>query len=169
MSINTTQISTNRYAPDASAAINLYSNDLANDLTLGQIISATCIRTAAALEHRSVTQMNKLTADSDTLNEATSWLERIAAGRANWSRAKTFLINTMGISASELPANLSTYDNRMTAVVALKAKIDVLVQQQQQDMINLQTTVNRRDVAYSTSSNTIRALGTSTNSNAANF
>ena len=36
-------------------------------------------------------------------------------------------------------------------------------------MIDLQTMVNRRDVAYSTSSNVVRALGTSQSGNAQNF
>jgi hypothetical protein len=36
-------------------------------------------------------------------------------------------------------------------------------------MIALQTLVNRRDVAFSTSSNVVKALGSSTASGAANF
>ena len=57
----------------------------------------------------------------------------------------------------------------MTVVTAMKAKIDAMVQQQQQDMIDLQTLVNRRDVAYSASSNIVRALGTSMDNDANNF
>ena len=49
------------------------------------------------------------------------------------------------------------------------AKADALTQQQQTEMIDLQTLVNRRDVAYSASSNIVRALGTSQSGNAANF
>ena len=51
----------------------------------------------------------------------------------------------------------------------MKAKVDALAQSQQQDMIDLQTLVNRRDVAFSTSSNIVRAFGTSARDNAANF
>ena len=36
-------------------------------------------------------------------------------------------------------------------------------------MIDLQTLVNRRDVAFSASSNIVRALGTSQSNGAANF
>jgi hypothetical protein len=57
----------------------------------------------------------------------------------------------------------------MTVVTAMKAKIDAMVQQQQQDMIDLQTLVNRRDVAYSASSNIVRALGASMDNDANNF
>ena len=36
-------------------------------------------------------------------------------------------------------------------------------------MIDLQTLVNRRDVAYSTSSNIVRTIGTSMSKDSANF
>jgi hypothetical protein len=51
----------------------------------------------------------------------------------------------------------------------MKTKLDAMVQQQQQDMLDLQTLVNRRDVAYSASSNIVRALGTSMDNDANNF
>ncbi len=57
----------------------------------------------------------------------------------------------------------------MQAASAMKNKMETLVQQQQQDMIDLQTLVNRRDVAYSTSSNIVRTLGTSMSADATNF
>jgi len=57
----------------------------------------------------------------------------------------------------------------MAAATAFKNKMDVLVQQQQRDVVDLQTMVNRRDVAYSTSSNIVNAIGTSQDGNAANF
>ena len=41
--------------------------------------------------------------------------------------------------------------------------------QAQEDMIDMQTLVNRRDVAYSTSSNIVRTLGASQEADAANF
>ena len=52
---------------------------------------------------------------------------------------------------------------------ALKSRMDQLTQSQQEEMIDLQTMVNRRDVAFSTSSNVVRALGTSSMDNAQNF
>ena len=44
-----------------------------------------------------------------------------------------------------------------------------MTQVQQEEMIDLQTLVNRRDVAFSASSNIVRTLGTSMNGNAGNF
>ena len=89
--------------------------------------------------------------------------------RANWDAAKIFLVDTMGIDASTLPPDLASYDRRMQAVEALKNKMDPLAQSQQEDMVDLQSMVNRRDVAHSTASNIVRALSTSTSANAANF
>ncbi len=165
--ITTEQISTNRYAPTGADSVNLYGTGLANSLTLGQLIIAVSIRSAAAYEAQSVLKMNKMTSGSVLLDEAAGWLQKVADGSANWSEAKAFCVDTLGISASTLPDNLDSYTNRMAAVKAMKTKIDALTQSQQEEMIDIQTLVNRRDVAYSASSNMIRSLGTSMNTGAA--
>jgi len=169
MAIETTTIAINRYAPAGSEAINLYSNDTAAGLTLGQLVIAVSIRSAAVYESQSVLKMNVITDGSDKLEAGAKWLSSVADGTAYWPDAKAFAINTLGVEADALPDALDTYNKRMQAVAAFKAKVDALAQQQQQDMIDLQTLVNRRDVAYSTSSNVVRALSTSMNSNAQNF
>ena len=124
---------------------------------------------AGAYEAQSVVKMNTMTAGSEKLEEGAKWMEKIAAGTANWTEAKAFMSNVLGIDAATLPDNIGTYDKRMAAVKAVKEKLDALAQQQQRDMIDLQTLVNRRDVAYSTSSNVVRSLGTSQEADAANF
>ncbi len=167
--ISMTEIATNRYAPQGADAINLYATENASGLTLGQLTIAVSIRTAAALEAQSVLKMNTMTANSAKLSEASAWLEKVADGSADWAQAKAFATGTLGLSESELPDNLSSYDKRMAAAKAFKTKTDALAQVQQEAMIDLQTLVNRRDVAYSTSSNIVRALGTSFGGNAANF
>ncbi|MBR4171084.1 MAG: hypothetical protein IKR48_05485 [Kiritimatiellae bacterium] len=159
----------NRYAPTECAKINLYSTELASGLTLGQLTIAVCIRSAAAYENQSVLKMNTMTSGSVLLEDAAYWLQKIADGSANWTSARDFLMNRLGISSNELPDNLDTFDKRMQAASALKNKMDTLAQSQQEDMIDLQTLVNRRDVAYSTSSNVVRTLGTSMSGNAQNF
>jgi len=169
MAIEEVQIATNRYAPEGSNAINLYNRDGAEGLTLAQTIASVCLRSAAASEAQSVLKMNRMTAGSQTLSEAASWLEQIAEGTADWSSAKSFLVGTMGIEESVLPDAIDTYDKRMQAANALKNKMEALTQSQQEAMIDLQTLVNRRDVAYATSSNVIRAIGLSESSDAANF
>ena len=169
MAIGIEQIATNRYAPQGADAITLYSNGAASGLTLGQLVISVCLGSAAAYEGQSVVKMNVLTAGSVKLDGGAQWMEKIANGTANWNDAKAYLTGTLGVSASALPDAINTYDKRMAAVKAAKEKIDALTQQQQRDMIDLQTLVNRRDVAYSTSSNVIRSLGSSQEADAVNF
>ena len=169
MPIETIQIATNRYAPEGSEAISMYDTGASGALTLGQLVQAVCIRSAAAYEAQSVIKMNRMSEGSANLDAAAAWLSQIVAGTADWGAAKAFLTGTLGIAESALPADLSSYDRRMQAATALKARLDALVQDQQEQMIDLQTMVNRRDVAFSTSSNVVRALGTSQSGNAQNF
>ena len=171
MGITTTEIAVNRYAPAGAGDINLYNRGEASGLTIGQLVISVCLHAAAAYEDQSVLKMNAMTAGSAKLAEASSWMERIVdeAHASEWPAAKAFLTGTMGIPESSLPDNLSTYAKRMQAAKALKEKIDILSQTQQQDMIDLQTLVNRRDVAYSTSSNITRTFGQSSSAKAVNF
>lgn len=169
MPIETIQIATNRYAPSGSEAISMYDTGASGALTLGQLVQAVCIRSAAAYEAQSVIKMNRMGEGSANLDAAAAWLSQIVAGTADWGAAKAFLTGTLGIEGSALPEDLSSYDRRMQAASALKNAMDARVQDQQEQMIDLQTMVNRRDVAYSTSSNVVRALGTSQSGNAQNF
>ena len=60
-----------------------------------------------------------------------------------------------------LPDDLSTYNRRMQAVNAIKEKLEGMTQQAQEDMIDLQTLINRRDLSYNTSSNIVKTMGNS--------
>ena len=122
-------ISANRYAPRGSEAVNLYSNGTedGSHLTIGQLVIAVAMRSAAAYESQSVIKMNAMTAGSGLLDQAAVYIDK------------------------------------------LKAKVDELTQNQQQDMIDMQTLVNRRDTAYSASSNMVRSLGKAMNDTAGNF
>ena len=163
-------IATNRNAPEGAQAINLYSTGVegGNHLTIGQLVIAVSMRTAAAYEAQSVVKMNRMTAGSEKLSKAAVYLQEIADGTANWSEAKSYLTNVLGIT-EVLPDAIDTYAKRMTAITALKTKVDALTQSQQEDMIDMQTLVNRRDVAFSASSNIVRALGSSQGVNVQNF
>ncbi len=164
-------IGTNKYAPQGSEAVNLYSTGAegGSGLTIGQLIIAVSMRSAAAYEAQSVVKMNAIGANSSVLDQASVYLAQVAAGSANGSEAKAFCVSSLGIAESTLPSDINSYEKRMTAVAAMKTKIDSMAQKQQQDMIDLQTLVNRRDVSYSASSNIVRALGNSQNANAVNF
>ena len=169
MSIERIQIATNRYAPAGSEAITMYDTGASGPLTLGQLVQAVCLHSAAISEAQSVLKMNSMTAGSEQLRTADTLLSQIANGTADWPETMSYLVGTLGISQRSLPQDLSSYDRRIQAANALKAKMDALTQSQQEQMIDLQTLVNRRDVAYSTSSNVVRALGTSSSDNAQNF
>jgi hypothetical protein len=150
----------------------MYGYDLASNLTLTQLIQAVCIRTAAAYEAQSVIKMNKMTAGSQTLDEAAGWLKAVADGTSDWPAARTFCINKLGIPASSLPADsedITSYEKRMQVAAAMQDKMNNLAQSQQEEMIDLQTMVNRRDVAFSTSSGVVRTMGQSQMQAAANF
>lgn len=168
--IETEIIAINRYAPRGSEGIKLYSTGVegGSGLTIGQLAIAVSMRSAAAYEAQSVLKMNSMTAGSDKLNKAAQYMELIAAGEGDWSSMKTWLKNELGISEG-LPDDINTYEKRMNAIAAVKAKVDALTQTQQKDMIDLQTLVNRRDVAFSASSNIVRTLGRSQSNDAANF
>ena len=163
--IEASQIATNRYAPAGSEAINLYSTGAAENLTLGQLVAAVCVRTAGALEEQSVNKMNMMNVGTEKLEKASVYMQEIAEDRmSDWATAKTYLADTVGVSG--LPDDLSTYEKRMQAVNAIKDRLETMTQQAQEDMIDLQTLINRRDMTYNTSSNVIKAMGNSKNNSA---
>lgn len=167
--IENVKIGENIYAPEGSQSINLYSNELAQNLTLGQLIQQICLRAAAADEARSIVKMNSMTSNTLLLEDAASWLVQIATGAANWSRAKTFLVNSLKIAASELPSNIDSYEDRLKVCRLLQDRMTTLAQDQQEDMIDLQSMVSRRDVAYSTASNIVHSLMNSMQNSAYNI
>ena len=170
MALYLEQISTSRYAPQGSDQVYLYANELegGQHLTLGQLVIAVSMRSAAEYEAQSVVKMNRMAGGAEQLNKVAEFMEAVAEGNGDWSAIKTYCRTELGIT-DELPDTIDTYANRMAAITALKAKANALTQQQQTDMIDMQTLVNRRDVAFSASSNIVRALGTSQGGNAANF
>ena len=171
--IEATSIATNRYAPEGSNAINMYSTGAegGSGLTLGQLAIAVSLRSAAAFEAQSVVKMNEATHGAQTLSDAAGWMAKVADGSVNseWTSFKAFATGELGVPASALPADASSYDRRMQTASAMKARMDALAQTQQQSMIDLQSLVNRRDVAYSTSSSMVRTLAASQSTNAENF
>ena len=170
MALYLEQISTSRYAPQGSDQVYLYANGLegGQHLTLGQLVIAVSMRSAAEYEAQSVVKMNRMAGGAEHLNKVSEFMEQIANGGGDWAAIKTYCQTELGI-ADELPDAIDTYAKRMAAITALKTKATALTQQQQTDMIDMQTLVNRRDVAFSASSNIVRALGTSQSGNAANF
>lgn len=160
MSIEANAIAVNRYAPEGSKAINLYSTSTAENLTVGQLVSAICIRTACALEEQSVNKMNMMSIGTEQLEKASDYMQQIAEETlSDWATAKAYLSDTVGVAG--LPDDLSSYERRMQAVSAIKERLETLTQQAQEDMIDMQTLINRRDMTFNTSSNIVKAIGNS--------
>ena len=170
MALYLEQISTSRYAPQGSDQVYLYANGLegGQHLTLGQLVIAVSMRSAAEYEAQSVVKMNRMAGGAKQLEKVAEFMDEIANGDGDWAAIKAYCQTELGIT-DELPDSINTYAKRMAAITALKTKANALTQQQQTDMIDMQTLVNRRDVAFSASSNIVRALGTSQSGNAANF
>ena len=171
MAISVETISVNRYAPRGSEAVNLYSNGLegGDHLTIGQLVIAVAMRAAAAYEAQSITKMNVMAADTAVLSRAADYMEEIVNETDNWPTIRQFLVDELGVKEDDLPGDIDTYKKRMEAIDAMKMKVDALTQNQQTDMVDMQSLVNRRDTAYSASSNMVRALGKSMYTDANNF
>ncbi len=176
-------IGTSRYAP---VDLDTYQYNGLEGLSFGQLVMAVCCRRAAAIENQSVVKMNELTA-------STAWLEAVSAaaqqiftaesvdeevklGTSGYTCRKTtsqtptlkeFLQDECGVSKDYV--KISTANERMTLFGQLKTTMDSASSQSQQQTIALQSLVSRRDVTYNTSAATVRTLGQSSLSMAANL
>ncbi len=176
-------IGTSRYAP---VDLDTYQYNGLEGLSFGQLVMAVCCRRAAAIENQSVVKMNELTA-------STAWLEAVSAaaqqiftatsldaavdlGTSGYRCRKTtsqtptlkdFLQNECGVNGDYI--TISTADERTALFGQLKATMDAASSQSQQQTIALQSLVSRRDVTYNASAATVRTLGQSSLSMAANL
>ena len=119
--IETEKIGAMRYATDAASAVNLYSTGAASGLTLGQLVMAVCLNTAASYEKQSVNKMNTVTKNSDLLLTASDWIEKVVADNASWSRLKRFLVNELGVAEASLPEKIRSYDDRLKVISLMTA------------------------------------------------
>ncbi|MBQ7651237.1 MAG: hypothetical protein IJS15_09770, partial [Victivallales bacterium] len=102
--IQAVQIATNRYAPPGAQAINMYSVDGGEELTLGQLMAAVCIRAGMNREAQSVNKMNVMNNNVENLKTAAEYLDQLATNTVtNWPTVRDFLRNTLGMTNSEVP------------------------------------------------------------------
>lgn len=170
MAIAVSQIAINAYAPDGAQAINLYTLGEAQNLTLSQLVAAICIQAADAYECQSVSRMNRMNAHVENLERASQIMESLADGTisaAAWSSDKTFLENQLGVTG--LPSSVSSYTDRLNAAKQIGATLEGTTRDTQQDMIEVQSLISKRDVSFATSTNIIRAFAASGQGTAANF
>lgn len=173
-----TTIAVSRYAPQEARAIEVYTYAGNEGMTFGQLVMAVCCKRAAAIEAQSVNAMNRVT-------ETSSWLEALSAATQQMLSAsnlsetvnlgssgyvckktssqtptlKDFLQYECGIDSSYL--DISTYDKRMQLFDQVKTQIDTAARQSQEETIELQSLVSKRDVTFNTSAATVKAIGQS--------
>lgn len=165
------QIGTSRYA---AVDINAYQYNGLTGLSFGQLIMAVCCRRAAAVENQSVLKMNALTATTAWLEAVSSVAQQIftatsldvqaniaASGYVCRKTSQTptlreFLEKECGIDAAYL--TIGSADARTTLFTQIKPQMDNAASQSQQQTIDLQSLVSRRDVTYNTSAATVRTL-----------
>jgi len=165
--IEAVQISTNRYAPDEAQAVNMYRMDDGELLTLGQLMAAVCIKAGACMESQTIAKVNSMDGNTMLINIASGYLKELAEDKvSNWGTTRNWLINTLGVSANLLPSTIFTYADRFKAISAMKVKLEALTRQAQEDMIDVQSMTNKRDVAFSTGTSLIKELGASQNNTA---
>ena len=166
--IASVQISTNRYAPPEAAAVNMYSVDGGEQLTLGQLMAAVCIRAGANMEAQSVNKMNLMNNNVELLKTAAEYLGQLATDSvSDWAIVRNFLRGTLGMTSTEAPDTLDTsYNGRFKVINALKNHLEALTRQAQEDMIDVQSLISRRDVCMTTGSSLVKSTGGSQNNTA---
>ena len=179
-------VGTNRYAPEACSDINMYRTSAdGEDLSLGQLIAAVSIRTAAALEARSVLNLNRL-ADKTQFSEALSnavqqltattgpdgkeavvtWNDPVKLPEgyhphsdifAKQNTLKNFFVYECEVTGN-LPSDLSTVKNRLAAFAVIRPAVENVLRFSQMQQIEADTALKRRDTALQTAGNVVKQL-----------
>ena len=168
------QIGTNRYAPAGANAVCLYGTNGADGLTFAQLVAAVCIRRCAHLETRAVGRMNKMTQNNTYMDALASVCKQLAADAelnavANIPDSYEMRKAERGCSIYEFLslecgldvtfASPLTYKQRMDVIGKVKTAMDSANTTSQEDVIELQSMVNWRDVTYNASSGIIARYG----------
>ncbi len=167
--IEPVQIATNRYAPDGAQAINMYMMD-GETLTLGQLLGAVCIKAGVNMEAQSIILVNRMNANTEIIKTASEYLKQLAEDKVtDWNSVKLYLTGVLNVASSDLPNDLKSYANRFKAINAMKVKMEALTRQAQEDMIDLQSLISKRDIAYTTGTSVVKETGSSSNNIALNI
>ena len=190
--IEAISIGKNKYG-DPTTSVNLYGFGEATNLTLGQLVNAVCCRAGTALEAQSVGLVNLISFGTRRLRAASKVLQTLVDGTEKGyateidleyygtMTARKFLTEILGYTIEErnsdgevtkegrLPDEVIAENDRLKLYAAMKEKLDSMTTESQQRMIDLQSCMARRDVAYSSATNIVQTLGGVLQSTAANF
>ena len=189
--IESVQAGVNPYGgAGAATQVNLYAYNGCEELTLGQLVNAVCVRIGVALETESVNKSNLITTSSRRLRALADVLEGVVNGELGYDSAmpgdgyeelsvRQFLVDELGYvidaedadgeSSGGLPSALESVSDRLAFYARRKGRIDSDTSTSQKDMVDLQTSISRRDVAYSTATNIVRTLGATLQAVASNY
>lgn len=180
MAIYTETINTTRYAPPESCEVKGYWIDgYDRMMTLGQLVAAVSVRTAAACEARTTLELNRLAGNTVFLEALTNAVTMIAdEDDATWNTPmrlperytcrsamfeadptlKNFVVYECKVDAAALPAELASIKDRLDAYAQVKPVLEQQTRDDQMLMISVQSTISNRDVAISTSANGIKGI-----------
>lgn len=192
--IEKVKIGTNRHAAPPNDDIRLYTYGDAENLTLGQLVNAICCRAGMALETESVVAINRLTAHNRKLKGLSQILQAVMEEKTDQGydtlfdlesygtvTARQFLTEVVGVTITakdeatgrdipgKLPVDIDTVPRRLAFYDALKETLNTMTTQSQQRMIDLQTCLSRRDVAFTTTTNVVQTLGGVLQTTASNY
>ena len=180
-------IGTNRYAPEACSDISMYRTSAdGEDFSLGQLIAAVSIRTAAALEARSVLNLNRLanksefskalsnaiqqltaTTGPDGKDAVVKWNDPVALPEGYHPRSDVFakqntlwnfFVYECDVNPKTLPSDLGTIKNRLAAFAVIRPVVENVLRFSQMQQIEAETTIKRRDTALQTAGNVVKQL-----------
>ncbi len=181
------KIGINAYAPQGANGIYLYDFDGVEGLTLPQLMMAVCIRRAAIVEGQSVLKMNEINASAawlqvlamvgEDLLSRSSLTARLDLSKTDYVPTKVpeqttyrdFLALEVGLGYDAVPVRLTTVDQRTAIYRQLTEAMSSASTSNQEQMIELQSLVSRRDSSFNASAATIKRFGTTMNAVASNF
>lgn len=168
--ISATAIGTLRYAPEGAATIRAYNYNGVEGLTLAQLIMAFSFRRAAQTEQTCVNMMNQLSLGADRLTTLSDAAQFVLAngqkqfGRwGKWSDVRAFLVK-VGVDEKNLPQVIdrnTSHKEIMAVYELIRTKLTECNASNDTLAVELQTSVNRRDVVYNTATSSIAGLGQS--------
>jgi len=184
------QIGTNRYAPEGANAIVLFSFNGVDGLTLAQLVMAVCIRQACLVEDQSVLKMNQVNSSAaylDVLAQVGSYVMAHSSLDATLDLTKTsyiprhldeigmkptyrdFIAVEVGIGYDALPENVRDINDKTLVFDFLESDMSKYSTDNEEQMIDLQSYLSRRDSTYNASSSIVKRLGQTMNGVANNF
>lgn len=186
-SIKVETIGKSYYAPEGAEKIQLYAFNEARDLTLGELVMAICFRKCESVERQAVVTMNKINETAVWLETLSVLLEDIVKRRTlttTFNTKKTgytpvklgdkpctyqnFLIYEVGLTCP-VPDQLASLDEQLKMAARLEDPINQATTNNQEQMVELQSILSRRDSTFNTSAATVKKLGSTMSAIAANF